>query len=185
MIPHWVGPRQPKCHGYGWFPHPRLVGSTTQWLEEIYSNLTTFRIQSIDLQTNPMRACTSVYTHKLYFQSGIIVGMGSANEIWRYIVMSPPIGWAHTQKDPANNLCKINEIRIPEIQNRLELISMVWNILFNPQMTCACFFIFVTKIISFPDPFHYELNIFAQHCSWSSSCHHAIVMALSLDLHVT
>ena len=117
-----------------------LVGSTTQWLEEIYNNLTRFHIQSIDLQTNQVRACTSVYTRMLYFQSGIILGMGSANAIWRYILTSPPNGWAHTQKDPANNLCKNDEIRIPVIQNRLELISMVWNILFNPQMTCACIF---------------------------------------------
>ena len=31
---------------------------------------------------------------------GIILGMGSANERWRYIVMSSLIGWAHTQNDP-------------------------------------------------------------------------------------
>ena len=32
--------------------------------------------------------------------SGIILGMGSANERWRYIVTSFLIGWAHTQNDP-------------------------------------------------------------------------------------
>ena len=32
--------------------------------------------------------------------SVIILGMGSANERWHYIVMSSLIGWAHTQNDP-------------------------------------------------------------------------------------
>ena len=32
--------------------------------------------------------------------SGIIMGMGSANERWRYIVASSFIDWAHTQIDP-------------------------------------------------------------------------------------
>ena len=32
--------------------------------------------------------------------SGIILGMGSANERWCYSVMSSLIGWAHTQNDP-------------------------------------------------------------------------------------
>ena len=32
--------------------------------------------------------------------SGIILGMGSANERWHYIVTSSLIGWAHTQNDP-------------------------------------------------------------------------------------
>ena len=31
---------------------------------------------------------------------GIILGMGSANETWRYNVTSSLIGWAHTQNDP-------------------------------------------------------------------------------------
>ena len=32
--------------------------------------------------------------------SGIILGVGSANERWRYNVMLSPIGWAHTQNGP-------------------------------------------------------------------------------------
>ena len=32
--------------------------------------------------------------------AGIILGMGSANERWRYNVTSPVISWAHTQNDP-------------------------------------------------------------------------------------
>ena len=32
--------------------------------------------------------------------SGIILGMGLANEKWRYNVTSPRIGWAHTLNDP-------------------------------------------------------------------------------------
>ena len=32
-------------------------------------------------------------------EAGIILGMGSANERWRYIVTSSLVGWAHTQND--------------------------------------------------------------------------------------
>ena len=35
----------------------------------------------------------------LVWSSGIILGMGSANERWHYIVRSSLIGWAHTQND--------------------------------------------------------------------------------------
>ena len=34
------------------------------------------------------------------FPSGITLCMHPANERWRYIVTSSPIGWAHTQNDP-------------------------------------------------------------------------------------
>ena len=34
------------------------------------------------------------------FITGIILGMGWANERWCYIVTSSLIGWAHTQNDP-------------------------------------------------------------------------------------
>ena len=36
----------------------------------------------------------------IYIYSAIILGMGSANERRRYIVMPPLIVWAHTQNDP-------------------------------------------------------------------------------------
>ena len=37
--------------------------------------------------------------------SGIIFGMGSANERRRYIVTSSLIGWAHTNNDPGLSIC--------------------------------------------------------------------------------
>ena len=45
-------------------------------------------------------------------QSGIILGMGLANERRCYIVMPPQIGWAHIQNDP--DIIIINTWRIPK-----------------------------------------------------------------------
>ena len=42
-----------------------------------------------------------------YAYTGIIVGMGSANESWRYIVMSSLFGWAHTHNDHSG--CGLNQ----------------------------------------------------------------------------
>ena len=37
-------------------------------------------------------------------ETGLILGMGSANERRRYIVTSSLIGWAHAQNDPKESL---------------------------------------------------------------------------------
>ena len=39
----------------------------------------------------------------------VILGLGSANERWRYIVTSSLISWAHTQNDPCSG--RINALR--------------------------------------------------------------------------
>ena len=41
-------------------------------------------------------------------QPGIILGMGSANERWCYIVTSSLIGWTHTQYDPWATISGVN-----------------------------------------------------------------------------
>ena len=46
----------------------------------------------------------SEVTEYIWVKSGIILGMGSANERRRYNVTSSLIGWAHTQNDPQNRL---------------------------------------------------------------------------------
>ena len=38
--------------------------------------------------------------HSLRSSTGIILGMGSTNERWRYIVMVSLIDWVHNQNDP-------------------------------------------------------------------------------------
>ena len=43
-----------------------------------------------------------------YIYAGIILGMGAANERWRYNVTSPLIGWAHTQNDPCMCIAENN-----------------------------------------------------------------------------
>ena len=42
--------------------------------------------------------------------SGIILCICPANERWRYIVMSPLIGWAHTQNDPCTFVVTLTSI---------------------------------------------------------------------------
>ena len=42
---------------------------------------------------------------QLHTSTGIILGMGSANERWCYNVPSPLTGWAHTQNDPNSCSC--------------------------------------------------------------------------------
>ena len=50
-----------------------------------------------------MESICLYYKHAFLYPQGIILCMCPANEIWRYIVMSSVIGWAHTQNDPWNH----------------------------------------------------------------------------------
>ena len=56
--------------------------------------------------TRPSYDCPSVseVTEYIWVKSGIILGMGSANERRRYIVTASLIGWTHTQNDLENSL---------------------------------------------------------------------------------
>ena len=53
-------------------------------------------------QQNIPSTTTKQDTHQ-----GIILGMDSANERWRYIVTSSLIGWAHTRNDPCHATTKM------------------------------------------------------------------------------
>ena len=61
-------------------------------------------IRSLVFHNGSSHTCSSskalLFSELAQVSSGIILGMGSANERRCYIVMPPLIGWAHTQNDP-------------------------------------------------------------------------------------
>ena len=71
------------------------------------------------------------YDYQHIAWAGIILWMLPANERWRYIVMSPLIGWAHTQNDPSMSEKIFNNIR--EFQHMKPI-----NI-FGPEINDQCF----------------------------------------------
>ena len=104
----WQHDTIPASPGHSWASinrdDSRLVPS--QWETSLQSNAVSHWLGAnlesalIKRQTDP----ASLMGSHPFRKSGIILGMGSANERWHYNVMSSLIGWAHTQNDPCESI---------------------------------------------------------------------------------